>query len=279
MFISKKELKSKKPDIKTDNSRIYFLSDRLLAKCFRGMSSIARKECLLRFEYLDNITDLKNVSLPVDIVETENGFCGYVEEILPGTLSGNLGSYTEHCNKKCYDITLDDITSYILEVCNIVDACHKNGMVNPDLSSDGNVLFNPHDRTTFLTDYQGMQVGDIKTKHISSFIAADPIIHTEKYYSNGMFTPNIDLYTLAIRFFYYATKINVPRAINGYTINELLKMAGIADTSFGDCMRTLYKPSGDNLDIREPIQELNANYQLTRFKTGQVRNLVKKDSK
>ena len=105
---------------------------------------------------------------------------------------------------------------------------------------------------------------------------AAPDYGNNNAYNNGAYTYNIDLYTLAIRFFYYVTKINVPRASIQYKIDELLSMADMSNTSFGDCMRTLYNPNINNIDITTSIKELNEEYELGNFIPGEVRKLVKK---
>ena len=277
MLIPMEELNSRKPDIVGSNAKIYFLDDELLAKRFVRMKDYEKKDRLRRYEHAKTVTDLDELSLPVDILETERGFCGYIEKIIPGMFDGNLETYSDHYNKHSHDITLDDITAYMSKVCSAVDKCHKNGIINPDMASNRNVLFNPKTRDIHLIDYHDMQVGNITTEAISSFISFDPIIRSEKYYKNGIYTPNIDLYTLAIRFFYYATKIDVPRSSeHHYNIEELLDMAGISDTSFAECMRTLYNPRIDNLDIRESITELSENYKLSEFRRGHIRKLIKK---
>ncbi len=153
---------------------------------------------------------------------------------------------------------------------------NNNGIVNPDMSTRGNVKYNKSNGSVYFTDYQDMQILDIPTTTISSFIIEDPIIDTPKYYNNGFYTTNIDLYTLTIRFFYYASKIKVPRAIATFDIKELLEHAGISNTYFGDCMRILYDPKKDNLNIREAIIQLRNEYELTPFKLGEARKFVKK---
>lgn len=97
----------------------------------------------------------------------------------------------------------------MLKVCNAIEECHKNKIVNPDLSSGGNVLYHQGTKKVYLTDYQDMQVGEIATHAISDFIAIDPILLKSKYIHGDRYSPNIDLYTLAIRYFYYTTKLNL----------------------------------------------------------------------
>lgn len=277
MFIKMKELNARKADIKSGRKKIYYLDDKLLAKRFLHLNQKEKKSLEEKFEYAKEIR-IKDVSLPIDKLETENGFCGYIEEILPGSIDNKLINYTDYYNEHRYDIELSDITSYILECERIVDECNNYDIVNPDMCSDGNVLFNPDTRDVFFTDYQGMQVGDIKTSNISDFIAFDPIFNNKKYIKDDLYNKNIDLYTLTIRCFYYMTKINLPRVMRSriFTIEELIGMANIDGTYFADCLRILYDPDKDNEDIREALKELNERYTMSQFIPGEVRPLVLK---
>lgn len=276
MLISMQDLNSRKADIECEHSKIYFLSEYFLAKRFLSYSEKQEDYRLQRYEKAKKIVGLNNVSLPIDTLDTEKGFCGYIEPVIPGTCTDDLVLFGNIVTEQRCTITLDYITNYILKCANIVANCHKNGIVNPDMCTGGNVLYNKSNGEVYFTDFQDMQVDDIPTNIISDFITKDPILYTSKYYDGDMYSPNIDWYSLAIRFFNFATKINVPRAITSYSIDELLDIAGIADTSFGECMRTLYNPHKDNLDIREPIKELCKEYKLTPFRPGEPRNLIKK---
>lgn len=276
MFIKMQELNRKFPDIRGENSNIYYLSELYLAKRFLRCYDMQKEYKFQKYERAKYMTGLEGLSLPIDILETEDGFCGYIEPVIPGTFSSDLIDFGDFVNDNRYSITLEQISIYVIKCLEIVKKCHNNGIVNPDMSTLGNVKYNKSNGNVYYTDYQDMQVLDIPTPIVSSFIATDPILQSPKYYNNGFYTPNIDWYTLAIRFFYYVSKINVPRAINAYDIKELLEFAGISNTFFGDCMRVLYDPNKDNLDIREAIIQLCNEYKLTPFKQGEVRKLVRK---
>lgn len=277
MFIKMKELNARKADIESSHKKIYYLDDKLLAKRFLHLNQKEKKELQEKLEYAQGIK-IKGVSIPIDKLETEKGFCGYIEEILPGSIDNKLINYTDYYNEHRYDIELSDITSYILECNGIVDECNENDIVNPDMCSEGNVLFNQNTRDVYYTDYQGMQVGNIKTNNISDFIAFDPILNEEKYIKDDLYSKNIDLYTLTIRCFYYMTKINVPRVMNAriFTIEELIKMANIDGTYFADCLRILHDKEKNNEDIKEALKELNEKYAMSQFISGEVRPLVLK---
>lgn len=277
MLIPMKELNNMPEDIKGKRASIYFLNDKFLAKRFNHLTSREKYDKEARYDLSKEFTDLEYVSLPYDILETEKGFCGYIEKVIPDYFSGNIEHFGDYANDNKYSLTLEEITDYILKVANMVEACHKHEIIIPDLASDGNVQFNKVTKDVWILDYQDMQVKNIKTSYHSSFIENDPVINLDKYYYNGLWTPNIDLYTLAIRYFYYATKINMPNAsLTGHKPEEYLALVGISDTYFAESLRRLYNPDQDNLDIRDAIIELNQKYTISTLVKGQARKFIKK---
>jgi len=270
-------LNSMVPNVKGKKVSLYYLNSSLLAKKFLGLSDYEKRMKVERYEYGKKTTGITALNLPVDILETERGFEAYVEPIIPGTLEGELTTFCDYLNEHRYDITLDEITNYILLVANAVEECHKNKIVNPDMASDGNVLYHKGAGKVYLTDFQDMQVGSIGTKAISDFIVTDPILSKPKYTQGDRYSKNIDLYTLAIRYFYYATKLNLPRAaMFGVSFDDILRGTGIEHSELAKCIRRLHNPNKDNIDIRGPIEEINKRYVISKFKEGEPRHFIRK---
>lgn len=277
MLIPMKELNSMKPDINGSRTSIYYLDENILAKRFKNLSDREKRELLKKYQLSKTFSKINNLSLPIDILETEKGICGYIESIIPGIRDGSITSFVDYFHETNGNFKLEELTDYMLKVNDIVESCHENGIVNPDMSSEGNVWFDTKSKEVFFMDYQGMQVQDISTSAINSFIAFDPVIKLPKYYKKSFYSPNIDLYTMAIRYFYYATKINIPKTMFlGGNIKELIKEVGISGTEFADCLQVLYDPDKDNLDIRNAIIDLTKDFELPEIKKGQARRLVRK---
>lgn len=277
MKMSMKDLNAMTPDIRGKKVSLYYLNSSLLAKRFLGLSDYEKRMKVARYEYSKTTTGITALNLPVDILETERGFAAYVEPIIPGTLEGEITTFCDYLNEHRYDITLDEITNYILMVADAVAECHKNKIVNPDMASDGNVLYHKEAGKVYLTDYQDMQVGSIDSPAVSDFIVTDPILRDSKYTQGDRYSPNIDLYTLAIRYFYYTTKLNLPRAAMFQVgIDEILRGSGIEHTEFAECLRTLYNPNKENMDIRGPIEDINKQYVISKFKQGEPRHFIRK---
>lgn len=270
-------LNSMQPNVTCEKVSLYYLNSKLLAKRFLGLSDYEKRMKVARYEYGMKTTGIASLNLPMDILETENGLEAYVEPIIPGTLEGELIVFCDYLNEHRYDITLDEITKYMLMVCDAVEECHENEIINPDMASGGNVLYHKSAGKVYLTDYQDMQVGNITTPAISDFIASNFILSNPKYTIGNRYSKNIDFYTLAVRYFYYTTKLNIPRAsLYGVSMDDLLRGSGIEHTELAECIRRLYDPHKENLDIRGPIEDINKQYVISKFKQGEPRHFIRK---
>lgn len=277
MKMSMSTLNSMEPNVKGKKVSLYYLNSDLLAKRFLGLSDYEKRMKVERYEYGKRTTGITALNLPVDILETERGFAAYVEPIIPGTLEGEITTFCDYVNEHRYDITLDEITNYMLMVGNAVEECHKNEIINPDMSSEGNVLYHKSAGKIYLTDYQDMQVGSIESPAISDFIVIDSNLFSSKYIQGNKYSKNIDLYTLAVRYFYYTTRLNIPRAAKfGVTMDELLSGSGIEHTEFAECLRRLHNPNKENMDIRGPIDDINKQYVISKFRQGEPRHFIRK---
>lgn len=279
MFIPKSKLDSMNPSLELENSSVYYLNSFLVAIRFKNLRDVEKQILYAKYIETNKIKKLNGVMLPIDIIEDENGLCGYLEN----KVSDDALNFADIVNKD-KNISLNDISTYMLRVCDIVSDGQKNGIINPDMSSIGNVLYDPKTKKVYFLDYQGMQVNKLPTDAVDSFIYLDPVVNTKKYFYNCYWTTNIDLYTLTIRYLYYATRINIPKSmsvpqnrINPVDfINNVLHNIGISNTEFGECLRTLYNPNKNNMDIRYGITELNNKYKLTDFEINKPRTFVKK---
>lgn len=277
MKISMQELNEMKPSIVHGNTSIYTLDDSTIAKRFRFRNANKKNNYYKKAQYALQMSEIKRLQRPIDILETERGFCGYIEHIIPGTHEKSLTSFTDYYNLNRHQITLREINDYILQVIGTIRECHANDIVNPDICSEGNVLYNILSKEVYLTDFQGMQVKDISTDDMSDFYVGDPILMSEKYSAHHLWSPNLDWYIIAIRYLYYTTKINLPRAVKmNVPLEDILKMANLSQTSFGECIRILYDPEKDNLDFSAAIAELGDEYDISPFVQGRERQFIKK---
>lgn len=84
MFISKKDLVEKKIVRKSQYSIVYDLGNGILAKEWINLDDnrmdLKRQKVLLAGEY----QMIPNLSVPIDTLETEDGFVGYLIKQVPG---------------------------------------------------------------------------------------------------------------------------------------------------------------------------------------------------
>ncbi len=121
MFIKMNELNQMVPDIKGENSNIYYLSEFYLAKRFLNCYGMQKEHKFQRYQIAKNMKEIDGLSLPIDILETEQGFCGYIEPVIPGTFSNDLIDFGDFVNDNCYNITLEQLSSYIINCLEIVE--------------------------------------------------------------------------------------------------------------------------------------------------------------
>lgn len=285
MMLLDKNLTNKTPDITGENTEIYFLDNNLLLKKFKKLDLKKEEYLLKKYEYAKKIGRIEGLSLPIDIFNPQDRIEGFIEEIIPGTLEKTTVSFEEYWKNSFRRLSLIDINKYMLQVIDIVDKCHKVGIINPDLSGNGNVLFDKRTQKVYMTDYHDMQVLDIPSNNLSKNIYYDTILYSPKYKKNGLWTNNIDLFTLAIRYLYYTTGYNIlmientPFPAGKYL--EIINNVGLWDTKFKDLLLSLYDNYSQNLELKEAILELEENYYLEpikNFEIGQIRKFKKKDA-
>lgn len=276
MLIPMDELNKMKPTYESKKTSIYFLPDGNVLIRFKHLNNSEKKLLLKKYEYVHD-TNIKGLMTPYDILETERGFCGYVEKCVPHIGTKRVGEFQDYVNENRYKISLKDITDYFLSCSDNVNAAHEEGIINPDLCSANNCYYDFRKKQAIFVDFHDMQVKDIPSKGLSDFIAGDKHIFGKKYGNGNLWTENIDYYILAIRYFYYTTKINIPRAARlKIDMQELIDMAKINGTHFADILLTLHDQEKPNEDIKDAIIELNKNYKLGRFEPNVPREFIKK---
>lgn len=276
MLIPMKELNRMSPNYDGKRTSIYFLENGIVLVRFKHLNDSQKRDLFKKYEYVKD-TNIRGLITPYDILETEKGFCGYVEKCVPNIDKKHVYEFQDYVNEYRYSVSLDMITDYFLSCSDIIEEAHKEDIVNPDLCTGQNCYYDFHKKEATFVDFHDMQVKDIESKGYSDFIAIDKVIYSKKYHKGELWTPNIDYYILAIRYFYYATKINLPRvAAMGMDINEIINMANIKGTKFADVLKILYDQNKDNENIKDAIIELNKNYKLSKFVPNTPRTFIKK---
>lgn len=277
MLIPMRELNSKNPDIDGKMSSIFYLDDETVAIRFKHLDNIAKKRLIKKYEYAKEMSEIKGLYTPIDILETEKGFCGYIENRVQDLGKSYVMPFGDYINQNVDKITLEDITEYFLECSRIISSSHAEGIVMPDVTSLNNVYYNFHTKEASFIDYHGMQVRDMEALGFSDFIAIDPVLSTDKYGTGNMWSPNVDYYSLAIRYYYFATYVNIPLMLKrGFHLEELLQITESEKTPIADVIRDLYNLQKENYDISDVLREMNDNYVLSRHISHNPNRFIKK---
>lgn len=269
MYIVSKELNKNKIIYDGDNSTIYDIGNGLLAKkckCLVYKDLVIKK--ILRASKFQMIEYLAK---PIDVLETEKGIEGFIMSRIKGV--NFVDYYNENKN-----ITLDEITEYISNTEDVIKQTHELGMVNPDLAS-GNTIYNPSTRESYITDYEGTQIDELPSHNISTFIyyPFHRIIDSRKYNHGDLYTKDIDILTLALRYFYYCTKIDLGKNMrNKKNLKYILKDVGINNTEFAELILRVFDYDLENKYISDSIKEINKQYILTPNIPRQPRTFIRK---
>lgn len=277
MFKPLKELNRMTPYLETKRTYIYLLEDGSIALRFKHLSDYDKKIFVKKYEYAKGIGEIKGLIIPFDILETEKGFAAYIEKnIYEGLDKDSYMAFADYYNAH-HEITLDKISRYMYNCAVVANQATEAGIVIPDMPTGGNVLYNPESDEVVFLDYHHMQVGDIPAEAVNSFVVSDPILYTPKYSSRDMWKEELNSYMIAIRYFYYSTKLSIPRNLErGSEIEDLIDHAGAKNSPLGDYLKIVYDQNKKNEDISEVITEMNNNYVISEYKASQSRRFIKK---
>lgn len=271
MYICEKDLEKQKVLWHGINSG-YDLGNGLIAKKYNFIDKKTLEVNIQKILIANQFQGIDGLVAPVDILESENGIVGYIMEKKDGI------AFSDYYNKSVDGPSLDEIVNYIVKVEKILKKCHQEEMYFPDLAS-GNALYNSKTKDVFIIDYDGAQIKNLETYDISSIIydLHKELLGTKKYYKGERYNKNIDIFTLVVRFFYYATKLDIGKNLRaGFSLDEIFVLIHLDDEEVKYLIRRVFDRKADNEYIGEALEELNNNYCLTKKVLGSPRLFVRK---
>ena len=91
------------------------------------------------------------------------------------------------------------------------------------------------------------------------------------------YNKNLDILTLIIRFFYYATKIDIGKNLKaGISLDEIFYLVNLQDERLKELIKIAFDTNKENEYISEALRELNKNYTITKKVLGKPRTFVRK---
>ena len=162
----------------------------------------------------------------------------------------------------------------------IVEA-NKEGVVFPDICSEGNVLYNPRSGSIALVDYDGFQIGEDRSiVYLSEALGDRKQYDNPKYSNNGLYTSELDKKSMIIHYFANAFDVNLSMVgkkdpITGcmVTVDGEMDKIGIYDSEIRDVVKTAFSDKGSNGSIVEAVSKFD--YEDSIFLTKGGKTLVK----
>ena len=178
-------------------------------------------------------------------------------------------------DKKYLDIIFDKNNPNILEVIaylfkdleTIIKKANGEGIVIPDLGSDGNIMISKHGLK--FIDYMGLQIKDKRTEDISSLVTHDGwsnLFGCYKYFTNDyLYTTELDKASLIYLLFSRVFKIKLVNLDGlGYyeTVEWICKGLNIQDEKLIYKIWALYQEKLPNEFIAEDLIRIADYYKI-----------------
>ncbi len=230
------------------------------------------------------ILESKNIKLPYyikkpkDVYYARDGrFKGYST---PGFDGIDIYQYFHTMN--FFDQMLpENYTKIYRRLESVINEANKEGIVFPDICSEGNVLFNPRMGSIALVDYDGFQIGnDQSIVYLSEALGDKSQYNNPKYRRNGLYTSELDKKSMVIHYFANAFDINLSMvgkkdSITGriMTVDEEMDKIGISDLEIRDIVKCAFSDKGNNGSIIEAVSKFD--YENSIFYSGSGKSLIK----
>lgn len=264
-----KDLKIEEILCKSDNSTIYRLADGRLLKVIDFQVQEMFNE--LGESYEKRVVDprgkiVEEIVAPLSAVYKFGNCCGYTMEEVEGVaLTDYCDNYINHEN-----INLEQYSKIYSKLENIVIKANKNGIIMPDMCTEGNILIQK-DGNLRIIDYDGLQIKDNISIAISTTIG-DPYRYLfSNKYRDGFYHFTSELDKTSLTYFIFLLFFNTDIAKVGeyypgthklVTVADIFEYLGCTDTQFMQKVE-------DNLDILKPghylasdLERIASNYKL-----------------
>ena len=176
----------------------------------------ARKRILLA----DKL-DLYGIERPESELYLNGKFVGFTSKEEKGI---TLRNYLDMILEKNNPHTLEVIAYLFKDLETIIKKANAEGIVMPDLGSDGNIIVTKHGLK--FIDYMGLQIKDKRTEDISSLVTHDGwsnLFGCYKYFTNDyLYTSELDKASLIYLLFSRVFKIKLVN-LNGLGYYETVK--------------------------------------------------------
>ena len=162
----------------------------------------------------------------------------------------------------------------------IIKDANKEGVVFPDLCSEGNVLYNPRG-VLGIVDYDGLQIGDDRSIiYLSTALGDSKQYENSKYKLDGLYTPELDKKSLIIHYFANAFDLNLsdvgekdPITGSVITVDQKMDQIAMYDDEVRNVVKTVFSSEGYNGSIVDAIEKFD--YENSIFLGREGKKLIK----
>ena len=163
----------------------------------------------------------------------------------------------------------------------VINEANKEGIVFPDICSEGNVLYSPRSGSIALVDYDGFQIGEDRSiVYLSEALGDKSQYENPKYTRNGLYTSELDKKSMVIHYFANAFDINLSIVgkkdpITGcmVTVDGEMDRIGVYDSEVRDVVKTAFSDKGNNGSIVEAVSKFD--YENSIFLESKGKTLIK----
>ena len=217
------------------------------------------------------------IKKPISIGYDYNGlFRAYV---IPGFTGDDLSKYFHELG--LFEQMLPETyTKRLRYLERIITEANKEGVVFPDLCSEGNILYHPRG-VLGLVDYDGLQVGDDKSVvYLSTALGDAKQYENLKYKQNGLYTSQLDKKSMIILYFANAFDLNLsdvgqidPKTGLIITVDDKMDQINMYDEDVRNLVKTAFSSEGYNGSIIEAVEKFD--YENSIFFENNGKRLIK----
>lgn len=148
---------------------------------------------------------------------------------------------------------------------NFLQKADKYRIVLPDYATLDNLIIDGDGNFHFI-DYDGLVIKENKSFSVSSSIQT-PLINTPKYYKDGFFTQELNIFSHYVVFFLDVVHANLTKigqeTPNGrITFDDFFECIGLEDYDIQNKIWKLFQPNRKNEYLGEDLVHLQENYNL-----------------
>lgn len=264
-----RDLNIKKILCNKGNSIIYLLSDGRVFKRFRFEEIELYNHIGISLENKilegDKLKEHKEFFAPLSAVYRKDTFIGYTMRL---NKDKNFAKYVDSLKYRYRCNNLKFCANNYKKLEFIIKKGHVLGLVFPDLCTVTNIFISRMGSLS-LTDYDGFQIGDYSSISISSAINNKYKIYKPKFYNNGLFTLELDKYSLMVLYLQELSLLDLslidtinPKTNEVLTTKDLVDYLNLDDKEIISMIENTFSIDHEGVYVSEVADAIASKYDL-----------------